>query len=83
MERIFVFNLNVLQKLTLTAAEKHPQVPGKWQEHFISWIPQQDLKLGVLWNPSGARVLSLWNSGQAGKYPEESSTLPQTFSVQP
>lgn len=43
MERIFVFNLNVLQKLTLTAAEKHPQVPGKWQEHFIL-NPQQDLK---------------------------------------
>lgn len=41
MERIFVFNLNVLQKLTLTAAEKHPQVPGKW--HFIL-NPQQDLK---------------------------------------
>lgn len=43
MERILVFNLNVLQKLTLAAAKKHLQVPGKWQEHFIL-NPQQDLR---------------------------------------
>lgn len=73
VRRIFVFNLNVLQKLTLPAAEKYPQVPGKWQKHF-------HLNPGRIWdpgifNPAGARVVSLkWE--KMGKGPEIFTHLP-------